>query len=132
MKELAEQQGVEHACRFPGTVPKDTARRYAENADVLVTPRRIGNNTPLKIYEWLASGIPIVATNIRAHTQVLDERVSVLVDPEPGAIARGVLRVLRDPEHAERIGAAAQSLHRQRYSRAVYERKIRDLFGALN
>jgi glycosyltransferase involved in cell wall biosynthesis len=84
MKELAEQQGVEHACRFPGTVPKDTARRYAENADVLVTPRRIGNNTPLKIYEWLASGIPIVATNIRAHTQVLDERVSVIVDPEPG------------------------------------------------
>ena len=38
-------------------------------------------NTPLKIYEQLASGLPLVATRIPSHTQVLTEDVCILVEP---------------------------------------------------
>ena len=40
--------------------------------DVLVSPRISGTNTPMKIYTYMASGKPIVATNIPAHNLLKD------------------------------------------------------------
>jgi glycosyltransferase involved in cell wall biosynthesis len=71
----AEQRGISDRCVFTGTVPPALARRYNRLATVLVSPRLTGQNTPLKVYEQLASGVPLVATNIYAHTQrLLSER----------------------------------------------------------
>ena len=53
--------------------------QYLEAADVLVSPRSRGKNTPLKIYQYLRAGRPIVATNLLTHTQVLDAEVA---DPD--------------------------------------------------
>ena len=53
-------------------------------AQVLVSARIHGTNTPLKIYEQLASGRPLVATRIWSHTQVLSESVCFLADPDIG------------------------------------------------
>ena len=44
----------------------------ARRCDVLVSPRSRGTNTPLKIYQYLRSGKPIVATRLLTHTQVLE------------------------------------------------------------
>jgi glycosyltransferase involved in cell wall biosynthesis len=97
------------------------------SADVLVSPRLHGTNTPLKIYEQLASGRPLVATRIWSHTQVLDESVCFLVDPTPESLADGLIAALTDPEEsAERVRNAI-SLYEREYSRPVYEQKIRRL-----
>ena len=52
--------------------------------DVVTSPRVEGNNTPLKIYEQLASGVPLVATEVLSHTQVLSKEQCFLaaVDDE--------------------------------------------------
>ena len=42
-------------------------------ADVLVSPRLKGLNTPMKIYSYLDSGSAVLATRLRTHTQVLDD-----------------------------------------------------------
>ena len=47
---------------------------YLLACDVLVSPRSRGTNTPLKIYQYLRSGKPIVATRLLTHTQVLERR----------------------------------------------------------
>ena len=52
-------------------------------ADVLVSPRLKGLNTPMKIYSYLDSGTAVLATRLRTHTQVLDDRTAYLVEPEP-------------------------------------------------
>ena len=78
-------------CRSCRRVPQAVAARYAAAAAVLVSPRSHGTNTPLKIYEQLASGMPLVATSILSHTQVLDEDVAFLVEPEPQAMADGLI-----------------------------------------
>ena len=62
---------------------------------MLVSPRVHGTNTPLKVYEHLASGKPLVATRIWSHTQVLDDSVCFLVEPEPDSMAKGLLRALQ-------------------------------------
>ena len=85
-------------------------------ADVLISPRINGTNTPLKIYSYLQSNKPIVATNTFSHTQVLNGDVAVLVDAEPGAFASGILSVLEDRSLAERLAVSARQLFDSRYS----------------
>ncbi len=98
-------------------------------ATVLVSPRSEGTNTPLKIYEYLASGIPIVATDIQSHTQILDDDVSFLVKPDGPSMARGIIASLEDMERRNRTIANARRLFEEKYSRTVYESKIRRLDG---
>jgi glycosyltransferase involved in cell wall biosynthesis len=110
-----------------GRMPKVGATRYLQAASVLVSPRSHGTNTPLKIYEQLASGVPLVATRILSHTQVLDESVAFLVDPAPEPMADGLLRALTDETARAAVVANAKALYERAYSRPVYVGKMRAL-----
>jgi glycosyltransferase involved in cell wall biosynthesis len=98
--------------------------RAARAARVLVSPRVRGSNTPLKIYEQLASGVPLVATRIGSHTQVLDDSVCFLVEPSAEGLAAGIARALHEPEEAARRSLAARERYAKHYSRPVYEGKL--------
>ncbi|WP_299652252.1 glycosyltransferase family 4 protein [uncultured Jannaschia sp.] len=125
---LAHEHGLDGHCLFTGRVEQVRAKAYMARADILTSPRSTGSNTPLKIYELLDSGKPIVATRILSHTQVLDERVCFMVDPDPAAMAEGLSAALTDAPRREGVVAAARALYRERYSRPIYEAKMRRLF----
>jgi len=93
---------------FIEKVPPSRVSLYVSLADVLVSPRLSGTNTPLKIYSFLKSGKPLVATNLWTHTQVLDEKIAVLVAPEPGSLAEGLAFALHSGEAAARARAAKE------------------------
>jgi glycosyltransferase involved in cell wall biosynthesis len=115
--------GLEGAFYVPGARPPEEMPAWLRLAHVLVSPRTSGTNTPLKLYAYLESGKPIVATDLPTHTQVLDARAACLVEPEPKALAEGILSVLDDPARATALGAAARELFARRYSFAHYLRK---------
>src|SRR5690606_9092923 len=110
IRELADSLGLNGQCQLTGRVPKERAVRYTNSADVLVSPRTEGTNTPLKLYEQLASGKPVVATRIWSHQQVLDEDACFLVDPDPQSMADGILAALNDHDRRERTVARALSI----------------------
>jgi glycosyltransferase involved in cell wall biosynthesis len=119
--------GIAEAVQVAGRVSKSLAMRLTSQAQVLVSPRVHGTNTPLKIYEQLASGKPLVATRIWSHTQVLNDSVCFLVEATPESMGDGLLRALSDPAAAQQMAAQARVLYEREYSRPVYERKIRRL-----
>ena len=82
--------------RLTGQRPPEEMPVYVGLADVLVSPRSSGTNTPLKIYSYLWSGKAIVATDLETHRQVLDETTALLVPPTSGAIADAVVALLKD------------------------------------
>lgn len=130
MQELARELGLsEQKCVFTGRVSKTLALEYTAQAHVLLSPRIDGTNTPLKIYEQLASGKPLIATDIWSHTQVLDNNVCFLVQPTPDSIAEGMLSILDQPEESKRRAANAQALYAAEYDRPIYEKKIQSLLG---
>jgi glycosyltransferase involved in cell wall biosynthesis len=131
-RRLAQDLGVADHCLFTGQVSQALAQRYLTRAAVLVSPRTSGTNTPLKIYEQLASGIPFVATRVLSHTQILDDRVCFLVDPEPASVAAGLRTALTDEAARRRVVAAARQLYDSAYSRTVYEAKMRQLLNAIS
>jgi glycosyltransferase involved in cell wall biosynthesis len=94
-----------------------------------VSPRFSGDNTPLKIYQLMASGVPMIATRIESHTQVLNDEISVLTGVSTEELARGMLEVLEQPEVARAKAARAKEWYEKHYSRAVYTTKMRALFS---
>jgi glycosyltransferase involved in cell wall biosynthesis len=98
---------------------------------MLVTCRSRGTNTPLKIYQYLRAGKPIVATNILSHTQVLDPTIACLVDPEPEALAEGILGLAGDPERARLLAENAGHVAETRYSMQAYMTKLETLIDEI-
>ena len=109
------------------------AQKYCSIATLQVSPRKSGTNTPLKIYEQLASGIPIVATDIYSHTQVLNKDVAILVEPTEEEFTRGIIEVLKsDKKNIEKITEKAKELYQQKYSRPVYTNKMKRMLELLS
>ena len=130
-QEQANRLGIEKSCTFTGRIPQQSAKKLMAKATVLASPRVEGDNTPLKVYELLASGKPMFATNIYSHTQVLMDDVAFMVDPDAEGMARGMLEsTANNQEVAEKI-KNARRLYDEKYSRKVYEGKMRKLLERL-
>lgn len=127
----SEALGLIRRVHFAGPRPVRDLGGYLEQADILVSPRTLGENTPMKIYSYLASGRGILATDIGSHTQALDASCAVLVPPEPGGVAAGLRRLVDDPGLRERLGRAGAARAAERYSRAAYRGKLAAAYALL-
>jgi glycosyltransferase involved in cell wall biosynthesis len=122
----ADRAGVAGAVIFAGQRPAEEIPSFLDAADVLVSPRSTGTNTPLKIYQYLRSGRPIVATRLLTHTQVLSDTVAILTPPTAEGFARGILDALQDPARARAIGSQARELAETKYSYEAYLGRTRE------
>ena len=123
LKKKADSLGIGDRVVIHDRVPPSEVPLFVALADVLASPRLTGTNTPLKIYSFLKSGKPLVATNLYMHTQVLDDRIAVLVEPTPEAMAEGLSFALTSPEARRRAGAAKELAERE-YTYSVYKEKM--------
>jgi glycosyltransferase involved in cell wall biosynthesis len=114
---------------FAGAQRSTMMPTFMALADILLSPRTAGTNTPLKIYSYLAAGKPIVATDLRTHTQVLSNDTAVLVPARSETLAAGILRVLGDPGEADRLAQAARRLAAERYGVEGYRRQLSDILA---
>jgi glycosyltransferase involved in cell wall biosynthesis len=113
---LAQELGIAEMVCFVGQRPLEEMPQYMALADILLSPRSEGTNTPLKLYTYLRSGKPILATDIYSHSQILTSRMAMLVPPTQEGLARGALELLNNPELAQRLGAYGQSVAEKNYS----------------
>jgi glycosyltransferase involved in cell wall biosynthesis len=118
-----DRLGLSQFFGLTGTRPPGEIPHAVRLCHVLVSPRTSGTNTPLKIYAYLRSGKPIVATNLYTHTQVLNPDVAVLVKPQPDDMAKGLLSVLENPQLGSSLSRRAQELFESDYSFQKYLEK---------
>lgn len=130
-RDEARAAGIEAVTIFAGERPAEEIPAYLLAATVLVSPRSRGTNTPLKIYQYLRSGKPIVATRLLTHTQVLSDDTAFLTGATALEFAEGILAALGDPERANRIGKQACDLANTKYSYESYLEKTRQACTAL-
>jgi glycosyltransferase involved in cell wall biosynthesis len=95
--------------------PFDRVVRYLYAADVLLQPpssvplRVVGNTVlPMKLFQYLAAGRPILAPKLPDVCEVLDDATAVLVPSGDAATAARELRgLLANPERCQRLGRNA-------------------------
>jgi len=124
MRAKTRALGIGDRVVFVEKVPPQQVPLYILLGDVLVSPRTSGTNTPLKIYSFLKSGKPLVATDLWTHTQVLNNGIAVLAAPEPRAFAEGMAFAL-DSEEAQGRAREAKRLSEREYVYSKYLDKIR-------
>lgn len=130
-KHMAQEMGLgEHVC-FLGHRPIDELSTLLEAADILVSPRLGGTNTPMKIFSYLSSGKPVIATRIPAHTEILNETVARLCEPEAQDLAQSILELIHDPSKRKTLGLQALEWSKDRFTYAGFKTSVDELYGAL-
>lgn len=108
---------------------RDDIGAYIQLAEVVVSPRRVGDNLPLKIFDYLAAGKPIVASDTPTHRTVLDETCAVFAGPTSEGLALAITGLLKDEALAERIGNAARHRAEDQLSRSAFSERLRNIYG---
>jgi glycosyltransferase involved in cell wall biosynthesis len=126
VKALAAEKGLQDRVMILGEKEPQEIPYYLGAADVLVSPRNSGTNIPLKIYAYLKSGIPVVATDLYTHTQSLNGDIAILVEAEPEKFAAGIREAVS--ERGQVVSENARAFCRENYT---YERYLELVADAL-
>ncbi len=127
--ELGESLGVSSALHVIGKRDPETMPEFMGVAEVLASPRCEGENTPLKIYTYMLSGRPIVATDLPTHTQVLDEQTAILSPATPAGLAAGLIRALDDTTHATGLAERAREKVQREHSYEGFRSKLEEVYS---
>ncbi len=127
-RDKADAMGMRDRVVFLGPQPVSSMAALFNEADVLVSPRIKGGNTPMKIYSYLASGKPVLATDLPTHTQVLSPEVAFLVPPQAEALGGAMERLAGDAVLRARLGASGRTLAMRDYSPAAFGRTVGDIY----
>jgi glycosyltransferase involved in cell wall biosynthesis len=127
----AARLGIAAGVHFAGPRPVESLGRCLQQATVLVSPRVQGTNTPMKVYSYLDSGVPLVATRLPTHTQVLDDETALLVEPDPEALGRGLARLLEDGELRNRLAGNARQFAQREFTPEAFRRKLLGFYDAV-
>jgi glycosyltransferase involved in cell wall biosynthesis len=129
LQRLACEIQVQDSVKFVGQRPLGEMQRYMAQATLLLSPRCSGTHTPLKLYSYLRSGKPILATDILSHTQVLTPDIALLVPPTVQGLTQGALLLLRDPERAQALGLEGQRFAEEHYSWSKFLEKVHQVYA---
>ena len=131
LRERARALGSDDRCVFSGKRPPSELPRFLAVTEVLVSPRTRGENTPFKVFTYLASGKPLVATRIPSHTQLLIDDTAILVEPTPEGLAGGIRGALQDPAEARTRADRGHALIQREYSAARHREKVAAAYAAV-
>ena len=133
----ARAAGVAAAVVFTGQVPHDQVRAHYALFDAFVIARAEDRaarfTTPLKPYEAMAMGLPLVVSDLPALTEIVarDERGLVVPVGDPGAIAAALGTLMDQPERGQQLAAAGRSWVLAERTWAANGPRYRELYAAV-
>lgn len=136
------QSGTSHLPNlfYPGFVSHPIAQQIMKAVDVLLMPYQLkvsiglrGHDTaqwmsPMKMFEYLASGTPVISSDLTVLREVLRDGENALLVPPADATrwVDAVDRVLDEPVLARRLGAAGHASYAKAYTWSQRARRILD------
>ncbi|WP_204355747.1 glycosyltransferase family 4 protein [Marinobacter bohaiensis] len=111
-------------------------RLLSESVAGLVTLHPIVNYLdalPVKMFEYMAAGLPVIASNFTLWKQIVEgNQCGLCVDPlDPEAIANAIDYLVCHPEEAEQMGRNGQQAVQEQYNWGIEEYKLIDLYKSL-
>jgi glycosyltransferase involved in cell wall biosynthesis len=113
---------------FTGELPSHTMGSVMGISDAVISPRSRGSNTPLKLYCYMASGKPIIATSIYSHTQVLPDDAAYLAEAEPESLGTAISQALDPSEQAantnKKKAERAKQILEKRFNKENFQKSM--------
>jgi len=131
---LCKELGVEDSFIFTGVIAYDRVPLYINASDTCTAPFIVARNakiglSPLKLYEYMACGKPVIASNISGVSDVLEaSEGGIPILPEnPNALAEGILELLEDPSLRMKLGSKGLSYVTENYSWYSVAKKVNEV-----
>ena len=117
---------VENRVLFLGFLPPEDLSKAYRTAEVFVSPATTGESFGIVLLEAMASGVPIVASDIPGYRQVMENgREGLFARPDdPEDLARKIVYLLQHPEEARRMGQTGRQKAVERYAWEVVARQV--------
>jgi glycosyltransferase involved in cell wall biosynthesis len=115
LEALCRQLRLDQVVSFCGQVDNQRIAAIYEQIDVLVVPSVWPENSPVTINEAMASGIPVIASDIGGISELVEHGVTGLLAPprDPRALADLIERLLKDPDMRREMGQNGRASIRQ-------------------
>lgn len=106
----ATRRGVADRVTFAGLVPRTAVRRYIEAFDVALQPNVVPYASPLKLFEYMAIGLPIIAPDTPNIREILRDGETALLIPldRPDELARAIEKLAHDAGLRRRLADTAR------------------------
>jgi len=128
LRERIDALGLGERALAPGPRPFERLGRVLADADILACPRIRGVNTPLKVFPYMHSGRPVLATRLPTHTQILTDEQVKLAEPTPRGFARAMLELAADPEERARLGRAGRELVERNHTYRAHRERLNEAY----
>lgn len=134
------EAGLNDAIHFLGKVPFEQVPQYIAVSRVgliLFQPIGLGHTLgmPHKMFDYMREGIPFVGPDfVLEIKRIVDEAdCALLVNvTSPEAIAAAVLRLLRNPDEAKRLGENGRRMVETKYNWSYDEQRLLEVFASLS
>ena len=108
--------------------PRSRTNDLLEIAELAVSPRSRGANLPLKVFDYLAAGLPVVATDIDAHHPLRDKGL-LLASPTSEDFAKALVGLLENPLLAHKYSAKARCFAEKELSWPAFRERVLRIYG---
>ena len=116
IRALVDRRGLSERTVFTGMVVGEDKWRLLRAADIFVLPSR-HESSPVAVMEAMATGTPVVVSDqVGMHGEVAEAGAGLVTTLDPADVAGAIGRLLDDPDAAERMGRAGETLAARRYS----------------
>ena len=114
LRRMAASLGIQERVRFCGWVGRDALPGVYREADVFVFPS-FEEGMPNVVLEAMASGLPVVATDIYGHRELVTDGENGFLVPvaDPSALKRAFTALCRDPALRSRMGSGSRQRARE-------------------
>lgn len=129
LRAQAERLGLSQFIVWTGRVPYERVSVLIGAMDICVAPftANRGETSPVKLFDYLACGRPVVASAIPSVSSMFPDGSGVIFVPPgvPAVLATALLRLLQQPEHAAELGRQGRRVVEERFSWDSLTRQLR-------
>lgn len=100
----ARRLGINEWTHFTGKIPYGEVPRYLSLADVAVSPKISTTEGNLKLYTYMAMGLPTVVFDNPVNREILGDLGVYAAKPDAGNLAAALVDILRNDERAKYLG----------------------------
>jgi glycosyltransferase involved in cell wall biosynthesis len=122
---------------YVGVVPQNELPKFLASSDIGLVPLqpvpKFHKNIPTKLFEYMAAGLPVVASDLPPIRRFVEEsRAGILAHPgNPRSFAETINFVKPGEGRARHLGACGRAVFLSRYNWSTEVKKLLDLYGRL-
>ena len=128
---MVQHQGLTSSFLFTGQIKYEDVAIWLGAMDICVAPflKEAGLRSPVKLFDYMACGKPVVASKIPGSTCMFEDSGAVkLIKPEePEILADAIIDLIADDKKAQNMGERGLKIAAEKYDRKLIAQKISEL-----